>query len=98
MRAHRALAPPRRKISLRNAVMSRTLLSQNLIPNIFREQLRVADLFRDENAEIQKSIFTSLKSPFKFRPLRIQAYFSRHLELLSQVGNEYKKEQHKEGQ
>uniref|UniRef100_M1DJD2 Uncharacterized protein n=1 Tax=Solanum tuberosum TaxID=4113 RepID=M1DJD2_SOLTU len=30
-----------------------------------REQLRVADSFRDKNAEISKSIFTSLKSPTK---------------------------------
>ncbi len=63
--ARRGLAPPRRKKLVRDAVVSRTLLSRNLIPNIFREQLRVADLFRDENAEIQKSIFTSLKSPTK---------------------------------
>uniref|UniRef100_M1DXR2 Ulp1 protease family, C-terminal catalytic domain containing protein n=1 Tax=Solanum tuberosum TaxID=4113 RepID=M1DXR2_SOLTU len=59
----RGLAPPRSKNLVRNTVVSRTLLSRNLIPNIFREQLRVADLFRDENVEIQKLIFTSLKSP-----------------------------------
>uniref|UniRef100_M1DTJ2 Polyprotein n=1 Tax=Solanum tuberosum TaxID=4113 RepID=M1DTJ2_SOLTU len=51
-----------------NSSASRTLLSRNLIPNIFREQLCVADLFRDENAQIQKSIFTSLKSPNKSKP------------------------------
>uniref|UniRef100_M1DEQ2 Uncharacterized protein n=1 Tax=Solanum tuberosum TaxID=4113 RepID=M1DEQ2_SOLTU len=58
----RGLAPPRSKKLVRYTVVSRTLLSRNLIPNIFREQLCVADWFRDENAEIQKSIFTSLKS------------------------------------
>uniref|UniRef100_A0A0V0GTM2 Putative ovule protein n=1 Tax=Solanum chacoense TaxID=4108 RepID=A0A0V0GTM2_SOLCH len=61
----RGLAPPRRKNLVCDVVVSRTLLSQNLIPNIFREQLHILDLFHDENAEIQKSIFTSLKSPTK---------------------------------
>uniref|UniRef100_M1DP06 Uncharacterized protein n=1 Tax=Solanum tuberosum TaxID=4113 RepID=M1DP06_SOLTU len=69
----RGLAPPRIKTFVRDAVVSRTLLSRNLIPNIFREQLRVADLFRDKNEEIHKSIFTLLKSPTK-----VMGFYSLH--------------------
>uniref|UniRef100_M1DSZ3 Uncharacterized protein n=1 Tax=Solanum tuberosum TaxID=4113 RepID=M1DSZ3_SOLTU len=57
---HRGLAPPRRKNLVRDVVVLRTLMSRNLIPNIFRKQLR------NENAEIQKFIFTSLKSPTNY--------------------------------
>lgn len=48
----RGIASLRSKNLVCDAVVSQTLLSQNLIPNIFREQLCVVDLFCDENAEI----------------------------------------------
>uniref|UniRef100_M1DKH4 Uncharacterized protein n=1 Tax=Solanum tuberosum TaxID=4113 RepID=M1DKH4_SOLTU len=66
MHLRRGLAPPMRKMLFHDAVVLQTLLSRNLIPNIFKEQLRVADLLRDENAEIQKSIFISVKSPTNY--------------------------------